>query len=75
GYRQVMENGREGLFVRPEDPEALARAVIELLRHPEAMKGMGEAGREKAVSFYSWDRIAGEVESYYFEVLERNRRP
>ncbi len=71
GYKQVMEDGKEGLFVKPKDPEDLAKATVFLLKKPELRKEMGKRGRKKAVSFYSWEKIASEVESYYFEVLEK----
>ncbi|MDE3088174.1 MAG: glycosyltransferase family 4 protein, partial [Chloroflexota bacterium] len=34
GFRAVLEHGAEGLLVPPEDEQAIARAVIELLRDP-----------------------------------------
>ena len=70
GYRQVMEEGREGLFARPEDPEDLARALVTLLRSPRLREEMGRAGREKALG-YSWDRVAARVEELYYQGLRR----
>ncbi|MGB9589671.1 MAG: glycosyltransferase family 4 protein [candidate division WOR-3 bacterium] len=70
GYRCVMEDGREGYFARPEDPESLANALIRVLSDPHA-KEMGKRGIEKARGFYSWERVVGMVEEFYREVMAR----
>jgi glycosyltransferase involved in cell wall biosynthesis len=51
GIPTVVIDGETGLLVPPEDPEALARAVIELLKSAERRALMGEAGRRRAEEF------------------------
>lgn len=53
--------GCEGLSVAPgthliveDEPEAFARAVIELLKNPEKRLSLGNAGRELVEAEYSW---------------------
>ena len=71
GYRKVMgADNREGLLVPPCDPDALAGAIVRLLRDPAGRELMGRAGREKALC-YSWPRITDEIESFYRELLAR----
>ena len=70
GYRTVMEDGVEGMFVPPEDPEAIADKVVELLNAPELRARMGKSGRKKAVNLYSWPRVTEQVESFYYKVLD-----
>ncbi len=70
GYRCVMEDGREGLFARPEDPESLAEAIVRVLSDPNARE-MGKRGIEKARSLYSWERVVSMVEEFYREVMAR----
>ncbi|MBK8782818.1 MAG: glycosyltransferase [Anaerolineales bacterium] len=38
GVDEVLVEGEHGLFVPVENPEALARAILQLLRDPEARK-------------------------------------
>lgn len=68
GYRTVMADGQEGLMVPPEDEEALARALIRLLRDPAARQVMGQRGRAKAQA-YAWERVSEQVLIYYQELL------
>ena len=42
GIRSLIQNGINGLLVRPADPAALAVAIQELLSHPGKAKGLGE---------------------------------
>jgi phosphatidylinositol alpha-mannosyltransferase len=68
GYNSVIEHGCEGLLVPPRDDEALAVALISLLRDGERRHLMGERGRLKAVD-YSWPKVAVRVLSYYDQLL------
>jgi len=48
GCREVVEHGETGILVPAQNVESLAKAILELLRNPEAARAMGEKGREKA---------------------------
>lgn len=58
----VVRDGVSGLLVAPDDPEALAHALIRLLTDPNAARTMGEAGRGGLAEAASWDDIAGQVQ-------------
>jgi glycosyltransferase involved in cell wall biosynthesis len=51
GVAEVVEDGRQGLLVPPEDPAALAKAILAILEDPPAAAAMGEAGRLRAQEF------------------------
>lgn len=68
GYRSVLENGQEGLLVPPGDEQAMARAVVDLLRDPARRAQMSECGKRKAAQ-YDWSLIAQRVLAYYNELL------
>ncbi|TAK61472.1 MAG: glycosyltransferase family 1 protein [Dehalococcoidia bacterium] len=68
GFAGVVTHGVEGLLVRPEDPQALADALVELLRDPERSRAMAEHGRERA-QYFSWDRVSQQVLSYYERLM------
>ena len=74
GYRSVMTENEQGLFVPPCDVSALAQAVIKLLKDKELARRLGEAGRKRALEF-SWPVVTGKVESIYRELVREYRRP
>ncbi len=54
---EVIPDGEAGLLVPPDDPKALARALIRLLRDPSLRRKMGEAGRRRARQ-HDWEEVA-----------------
>ena len=63
GYRDVMTN-ETGLLVLPDDPAALAQAVVQLLAREEWRQELGAAARRRAAQ-YSWDDIGRRLLSIY----------
>jgi starch synthase len=54
--------------VPPNDPDALAAAVLDLLADEVRRVEMGRAAREHALVSYGWDDIARRLEETYEEV-------
>lgn len=53
GIPEVIENGEEGILISPEDPEALAKAIIELLKDEELRIKLGFNAFKKVKEKYS----------------------
>ncbi len=53
GLAEIVRHDRTGLLVPPGDADALAEALIRLLRDRETAENMGRAGREVARSHFS----------------------
>jgi glycosyltransferase involved in cell wall biosynthesis len=53
GMVDSVIDGRTGILVRPEDPEDLARGIIELLRDRDRAAALGKAGRELMLSRFT----------------------
>ncbi len=64
GYREVA-NPDTGILVPPDDPDALAAALVELLSDEERRVRLGAAARRQAEERYSWARVAGRLEEIY----------
>ena len=58
GIPFVVEHGKTALLVPPQDPEAMARAVLELLDDPVKAARLASAGRE-SVQQYAWQHVRG----------------
>lgn len=53
GAPDVITHGENGLLVPPDDPNAMAEALGDLLRDPGARAGVGAAARERIQQEYS----------------------
>jgi glycosyltransferase involved in cell wall biosynthesis len=73
GVQDVVRNGHNGLVVPPADPEALARAMEELARHPEMRRRLGDIARQDVSHRFSPERLAAEVNQTYREALAEKR--
>jgi glycosyltransferase involved in cell wall biosynthesis len=51
--REVIKNGQTGILVNPKDPEALAKAITELLSNSKLRHEFGESGRKRIVRVFS----------------------
>jgi hypothetical protein len=74
GYRSVMSDKLDGRLVPPGDGEALADAVIGLLRQPSERARLAQHGRATAAR-YDWHLVAPRVLDYYEEALRARKRP
>jgi alpha-maltose-1-phosphate synthase len=68
GIPEVVDGGVTGLLVPPDDPASLADALNLLLRDPGRAAAMGSAGRERAVTEFSWDAVALQTAALYAEL-------
>ncbi|TNB76243.1 glycosyltransferase family 1 protein [Arthrobacter sp. BB-1] len=69
GLRDTVVDHGTGLHVPPRDPEAIASALATLLDNPTLRAELGNAGRLRARTRYSWDRVAAETEKAYQQAV------
>ena len=65
GIPEVVADGETGFLVEPGDADELAARVNEVLADPELAARFGNAGRERAVEFFSWRTIAERTADLY----------
>ncbi|MCW7080736.1 MAG: glycosyltransferase family 4 protein [Candidatus Methanospirare jalkutatii] len=65
---EIIENGKTGFLVPPNDHKELADKLILLLEDENLMKRMGESGRRRVEKYFTWDivvdRMTKEFEKY-----------
>ncbi|MFC2034051.1 glycosyltransferase family 4 protein [Chloroflexota bacterium] len=54
---EIVDDNRTGIIVPPRDSQALAEAVVRLLKNEKLRKGMGENAYKKLKEDFSWERI------------------
>jgi len=69
GLPDAVENGRSGFLVPPDSPEALAKAVLQIINNPALAAEMSAYARHLSETRYSWKPIASQVLSVYRELL------
>ncbi len=65
--RELIDDGVDG-FVVPQDPRAIADRLASLLDDDVARRRMGEAGRQKVETRFSWASIASRYLDLYREL-------
>ncbi|MDR1533730.1 MAG: glycosyltransferase family 4 protein [Planctomycetota bacterium] len=70
GLYDLIDDGVTGVMVPAADPEMLAGAIWELLRHPGQRLEMAKQAREKIEREFSCERVAQELIAGYREVRE-----
>lgn len=71
GVNNVMEPNKSGILVKPKDSQAIADAVVKILKNPEMGREMGKYGRKLIEQKYNWKAIGDKIEEVYKIVLER----
>jgi len=55
-WRRIVEDYDCGLCVNPQDPQAIAAAMIMLATHPERARQMGMNGRSAVMAKFNWEQ-------------------
>jgi glycosyltransferase involved in cell wall biosynthesis len=73
GPPEIVEDGQSGLLVPPRDPEALAKALVDLLKDPQRRASMGNRGRERVQTVFSLDSQMQTLTGLYDRLLSERR--
>ena len=69
GIPEVIQHQHTGMLVPPNDPSALAAAVLQVLRHPEQAAAWAEAGGELIDTGYTLEHMIDRTAEVYTAVL------
>ena len=65
GVVETVKDRDTGFIVEKNDPQQLAYMLLRLLEDDELREKMGRAGRERALSKFTWDMVAETMLSRY----------
>ncbi|MGA2192408.1 MAG: glycosyltransferase family 4 protein [Nitrospirota bacterium] len=68
GNVEVVKDGLNGFLVEPEDPQALAGAMVKVLKDERLRQTMGENSKKEAARF-EWDKIVDMYEKLYQSLM------
>jgi len=74
GIPEIVTSGVTGVLIPPEDPAALAKALVQVLGDPGSARRLGEEGRRLVEKEYTVEKMAEKVYRVYQQVYERKQR-
>ena len=72
-FREAIDNGVCGKLVPVRDPEAIAKAILELKKNRKIAKEMGEAGRKKVIENFLIQKTVENYGKLYNELLKEKK--
>lgn len=69
GVGEVIKDGMNGFLVEPDDPSALARAMVTMLKDRERARNMGKEGRKIVLEHFTVERMCERVHALYLSLL------
>jgi glycosyltransferase involved in cell wall biosynthesis len=74
GVVEIVEDGKTAFLVPMGDADAMAEAILVMLRDPARAREMGAAGRERVSKHFTIEQTAARVEAVYDQIQESRRR-
>lgn len=74
GNMDVVVEGRTGFLVPPSDPEALADAILKVLRSPEVRHELGINGKLRAENEYGVSKMVDRYEKVFLDIQMMDHR-
>jgi len=73
GVVDILEDGKDGLLIPPEDPLALSEAILRLLQDRQLATSFSKRLREKVVEKYSLEQMVNKTIKVYEDVLQEEK--
>ena len=65
GVPEVVVDGETGILVPPDDPDALASAILRLLADPQLARALGSQAQERALRLFSLEEYYARFRRFY----------
>jgi glycosyltransferase involved in cell wall biosynthesis len=72
GVRVVVEDGVNGFLIPPGDQRVLTARIHQLAEDAALRQRMGQAGRQRIVQHFTWQKVAERLHSLYQDVLNQS---
>jgi colanic acid/amylovoran biosynthesis glycosyltransferase len=70
GIPEAIEDGKSGILVKESDHDALARALLDAVAHPDRLAAIAGSGAESVRQEFEQTAQTRKLEEYYFEAME-----
>jgi lipopolysaccharide heptosyltransferase II len=69
GVVDIIEDGKNGLLVPPEDPQAMSEAILKIIRDPQLARSLSEAARKKVEEKFNIELMVNSTLDVYKDAL------
>lgn len=73
GIPELIDNGKNGILIQPDDVDALHAALVEMATEPAKRLAMGAAGQQKVHSEFDHKQSIGKIVDLLDQSLEKQR--
>jgi glycosyltransferase involved in cell wall biosynthesis len=74
GIPEIVENGRSGVLVQPDQPTSLACELLALLEDESRQESLGRAGSERVIECFSCGTMSARYRDLYSALVRRGQR-
>ena len=60
--RELVERAQAGLCIEPENPQAMADAILQFYKDPEGLQSLGRNGQQYVIEHFDRQKIADQLE-------------
>jgi glycosyltransferase involved in cell wall biosynthesis len=71
GIPYVIDDEKNGLLVPPKNPEALAKAIIKILKNPKLAKKMGRNGYMNIMDNFTWNKQIKKTNDLFTDIIRK----
>lgn len=71
GNREAVIDGETGFLVPPQNPDALAKSIIRLLKDKDMSKRFGERGQARFEKEFTVEMMVSKTEELYRQYLKQ----
>ncbi|HOJ70318.1 MAG TPA: glycosyltransferase family 4 protein [Syntrophorhabdaceae bacterium] len=70
GIPEIIEDGISGILITPGDFKALKEAIIKIISNKDLQMHLGNCGRQKVLSEFTFEKTYNELKEFYFSLLK-----
>ncbi|MDE3042956.1 MAG: glycosyltransferase family 4 protein [Nitrospirota bacterium] len=75
GIPEIIEDGKNGILVEPENPQALCDAMTTVWNDRELAERLASAGYATVKQHFQWDTAAARYEATFMKLIGQTNRP
>lgn len=72
GIKFTVRPGETGFLIPPRAPDQLAQQLAQLYQNPSLLRLLGQQGRRRVETTFTWQKVVSAIAALYEQVLDRS---